>query len=752
MCLAQPCHITIQGYIFDHHENHALEFATIYIQEIKKGTVTSANGHFSVENICPGKYHIIVSHIGCESKSWYLDIQKDTTFNLYLEHHDQLLEEVVISGKDMQTKTGLAKSVISKDMMLENSGKNLSEMLSAIPGVSMLRSGPNLTKPIINGLFGNRITILNHGIPQEGQQWGNDHAPEVDPNTGDKLAVYKGANAIKYGLSSLGGLVVVEANELAFDPHFHGNVKLQAQSNGRAIGMHTSLLKSTKIGNTRWTAGYNQGGDRRAPAYYLTNTGNSDASISFLINNQPESRHKRQFFYSLYHAETGILRGSHVGNLSDLQSAFYREVPFFTQDIFSYQIQAPRQVVSHHLGKLSYKHMYSDHYHLVFEGGFQANIREEYDVRRGDRSKTPSLDLSLFSQYYNIQLNHQPQQPFRHHAVGIQYKNNVNVNNAGTGISPLIPNYQNHQAAIYFIQKNEWKTLPVEVGLRTEYRSYYIFRAANKGGNDQHQFINMAVNLGAKKEIKKSLRAALDISYTERPPEINELYSNGLHQGVSGIEEGNVDLQAEKSLNVVHEWNGQINAHHHINASVYFNRFWNFIYLQPTNELRLTIRGAFPVFRYVGADVAMAGWNIKSSYEINDQLQWVNALHYTYGQNLTINQGLIRVPPLNASSNLTYTLKKSKLYNELKIGVDIIYTAKQTRSNPSEDFLEPPDGYFLSNLFLRAKWKTKRQSDIDVIIKAENLMDVKYRNYLNRLRYFADEMGRNIYITCNLNF
>ncbi|MBK7633557.1 MAG: Plug domain-containing protein [Saprospiraceae bacterium] len=116
-----------------------------------------------------------------------------------MEHHDELLEEVIIEAIGTQSKTGLAKSVISKDMMMEMSGQNLTEMLKAIPGVSILRSGPNLTKPIINGLYGNRITVLNHGLPQEGQQWGNDHAPEIDPNTADKISIFKGAMRLNMG-------------------------------------------------------------------------------------------------------------------------------------------------------------------------------------------------------------------------------------------------------------------------------------------------------------------------------------------------------------------------------------------------------------------------------------------------------------------------------------------------------------------------------------------------------------------------
>jgi iron complex outermembrane recepter protein len=750
--LSQQCLITVNGKISDHHQNHELEYATIFVQEMQQGVVTDEKGFFELRSMCAGQYHFVISHIGCESKTLYIDIKSDTTLHITMEHHDELLDEVTIKGQDIQSKTGMMKSVISKDMMLDLSGKNLTEMLAAVPGVSMLRSGPNLSKPIIHGVYGNRITILNHGIPQEGQQWGNDHAPEIDPNTGDKLSVYKGANAIKYGLSTVGGLVIIEPNELTHDPHWHGDIKLKGQSNGRVFGLQTVLLKSTALGNTRWTAGYNQSGDKKSAEYFLTNTGNKEKSFSFLISNNPTTRTSRKFFYSFYNNEIGILRGSHIGNLTDLQEAFTRKVPFFTQDQFSYQINAPRQVVSHHLAKYSHKHHFSDRYNLVFEGAFQTNIRQEYDVRRGDRSSKPSLDLTLLSQYYDLQLNHQPSTPHIHHALGVQYKNNNNTNRPGTGIRPLIPDYINLHLALYYILKNKIGTFPLELGVRSEYRDYQIFRTAENGEKSRFQLFNIGASLGFKKEITTELNTLLDISYTGRPPEVNELYSNGLHQGVSGIEEGNPNLTTEKSFKIVNEWNGHLSHRHHINISLFFNRFWNYIYLQPADELRLTIRGAFSVFKYVGADVNMAGSSIKSNFEINSRFQWSNAIHYTYAQNLTLNQGLIRIPPLSITSNLNYTIGKSKLYHEMKSGIELNYTARQSRVNVREDFLAPPDGYILTNVFMRIKWKTKKQNDLDLIIRCENLWNTSYRDYLNRLRYFADEVGRNIYFNFNISF
>lgn len=748
----KTCNISLQGNISDNHENLGLEFATVFVKEIQNGTVTDKDGNFEIKNLCPGKYHIIVSHIGCESKTLFIDIQQDTMLDISMEHHDELLDEVIIEGKNSQSRTGLQKSVVSKEMIKENTGKNLSDMLIAIPGVNTLRSGPNLSKPIINGLFGNRITILNNGIPQEGQQWGNDHAPEIDPNTGDKISVYKGSSAIKYGLSALGGLVVLEPEELQYDPHWHGDFTAGTQSNGRIFTLNTTLFKSLFAGNTRWTASYTKGGDRQSPKYYLTNTASTESAASLLITNKSHIRHNRKLYFSFYHNESGILRGSHAENLTDLIDAFEREIPQYTNDNFSYQINAPKQVVNHYLAKYFHKISLTEHKTITFEGAFQANSRQEFDIRRGDRTRIPSLNLTLFSQYYDLQYNFLPENQALLYSIGLQYKNNNNYNNPGTGISPLIPNYLNHQIAVYFIHKNTWFSLPVEFGLRNEIRSYHIYKATSQGGNSQHQFYNFAANTGIKKEITKTLTTSLDISYTARPPEINELYSNGLHQGVSGIEEGNNTLNAEQSLKIVNEWNGHLHPKHHLNLSIYYNRFNDFIYLLPTGELRLTIRGAFPVFKYVGADIAMTGFSLKSTHEINSSLQWKNSLHYIYAQNLNTDQGLIRIPPFNISSGFSFLSGKTKLYNELKCSLDISYTAKQTHVNVEEDFLPPPSDYFLMNASVKFKWKTKNHHDLYFIIKGENLLNVSYRDYLNRMRYFANDLGRNVYFTITYKF
>ncbi|MBK7633707.1 MAG: hypothetical protein IPJ13_04965 [Saprospiraceae bacterium] len=186
-----------------------------------------------------------------------------------------------------------------------------------------------------------------------------------------------------------------------------------------------------------------------------------------LWSNSQTSRAYRKFYYSFYQNEIGILRGSHIGNLTDLQDAIGRSVPFFTQDSFSYAINAPKQNVRHHLAKYSQKYLISESLILNIDAGFQANLRQEYDVRRGGRSDRPTLDLVLLSQFYDVQLTHQGSNPGVVQSAGIQYKINDNSNQTGTGINPLIPNYLNHYLASYFIYKNKWKSVLWGIGCQS---------------------------------------------------------------------------------------------------------------------------------------------------------------------------------------------------------------------------------------------------------------------------------------------
>ncbi len=101
-------------------------------------------------------------------------------------------------------------------------GESLGESLKDITGVTVLNTGSSISKPVIHGLYGNRIVILNNGVRQEGQQWGSEHAPEIDPLIGRKLEVVKGASTVRYGPDAIAGVILVDPEALPYGQESSG--------------------------------------------------------------------------------------------------------------------------------------------------------------------------------------------------------------------------------------------------------------------------------------------------------------------------------------------------------------------------------------------------------------------------------------------------------------------------------------------------------------------------------------------------
>src|SRR5690606_21950024 len=247
-------------------------------------------------------------------------------------------------------------------------------------------TGNTIGKPVIHGLYGNRIAVINNGLLQAGQQWGADHAPEIDPNSIDVITVVKSSDALAYGSQAIGGAVVVESGRIPDDPHLHGAVGYAFRSNGRGHTLTGRLQRSS--GQHRWriTGSFQRAGDMRTPDYFLTNSGARTAGASLQWQYSPSLTTEHRLLYTLFDNHAGIFTGAHIGNLTDLAEAIGRDMPFRISDEFSYHIEAPQQRTSHHLIKYSGRKFLEERKSLEWMYGLQYNHRKEYDIRRGNQS------------------------------------------------------------------------------------------------------------------------------------------------------------------------------------------------------------------------------------------------------------------------------------------------------------------------------------------------------------------------------
>lgn len=750
----EPCSISLSGTVIDEHDKEGLSYAEIFIPAIGRGAVADAEGNFKIDALCAGKLMVRVMHLGCEPIERTLNLTKNEVLQFRLEHHAHELKEFEVARERPDENVGQARSVLDKSEMENSGGRNLTEMLSRIAGVNVLSTGPTIGKPIIHGLSGNRILTLNQGIRQEDQQWGTEHAPNLDPFSSDVLTVVKGAASVQYGSDAIGGVIITEPVELPRSEGVSGEVRGVGQLNGAGGGGNAILqggLKGLRGFGWRIQGSGKILGDSRSPEYVLSNTGMNEQGFSGAVGYRT-IRFNAALYYSWFARELGILRASHIGNVTDLEAAISSGRPWYVGD-FTYDIGSPRQKVEHQLAKAEVGYAVSDRGRVVLTYGFQTDGRSEYDVRRGGRSGVPALDLSLTSHTGELVFKHWLGSKV-HGKLGMSGLFQRNINQPGTGIRPLLPNFEKRTGGLFLIEHLPISDLlELEAGARIEGTFIEVAKYDLEGDlvRPRHEFTNHAFALGANWTVKDSVRLRVNLASAFRPPHVSELYSEGLHHGAAAIENGNDQLKSERSvkgtLDLEAIWfRGKL----HTDITVYMDGIGNYIYLRPQG-VQLTIRGAFPVFNYVATNALLYGSDATLEYDFVRHWSIRSRSSIVRGRDRTRNEWLFQMPADRSENSLVYSLAKVGGWKAVEISVSSTYVARQTRFPVGLDFSVPPRSYHLIGMQASAT-KAIGKHELRLGISGTNLFNAAYRDYLDRFRYYADARGTDLSVWLRFSF
>lgn len=753
---AQECDLSIKGRITDNGTGEPLESVAVILQEKQYAIVTDSRGTFRIDNLCHGDYHLIFSHLGCEPKQISAHIHNDTLLNIELDHSIHIIETVEITGHT--DPSNQKEEHIHEQEIVDKANDDLSEVLASVSGVSLMKNG-GISKPVVHGLYGNRLSILNNGIPQAGQQWGNDHSPEIDPLSANQISVIKGSAALEYLGANLGSVILVSPQAIKREEHIHGKAVYFFESNGREHNLHGQLQQYSPKLAWKLSATAKKKGDQQSPNYFLNNTGSEEINLSLQLERDRKDKWYNSLYISTFNTTLGVLRGGHVSNKTDLENAFSKPEPYYTEENFSYAIDAPKQSVHHHLAKWQTKKIIDSTRSCLFTSAAQANFRNEFDIRRNGRSETPVLSLRQFTFFNEIKYQQRWGNEKRL-KTGIQSNIIDNTNIPGTGVKALIPNYISYQFGTFITFNRQFNKHAIELGTRFDH-IYQNVATTSTGYPRVHLRYenNYPIGIGSflwKTQLSNKMALSAGLAYSMRNPAINELYSQGLHQGVSGIESGDINLDPEKSIKGSLSYDLQLNDKLVLSTFFYLQQFQNYIYLQPTDEVRLTIRGAYPVFQYEQTNAQISGMDWSINYELMKELHAELKYNFIHGLDKTNNLGLVYIPSNNFQGNLSYEkanpvkIGKRKLY-QLKMEWNNKSVFQQNNISQTQDFAPTPPAYYLMGAKLSGEIQASRYR-WRIVLKGENLLNVVYRDYLNRLRYFSDDLGRTISLGVILKF
>ncbi|WP_197494103.1 TonB-dependent receptor domain-containing protein [Lewinella sp. 4G2] len=742
LCTCGSAQVTLSGYLLSEHDAEPLSFGTVYAQNNGTGVTADSAGFFTLPGLTAGPDVLRFTHIGCDGETRAINLGRDTQITVYLHHHDNYVETVTVAAKAFQ-KYGAEQD--------ERATEDLADGLEELTGVSTLRTGTAAAKPIYDGLSGNRLSIQNNGIAQSGQQWGNDHSPEIDPWVAAYVRVVEGVEALKYAGPTAGATVLIEPAPLRETEGFSGKTAYTFQSNGRGSVLNARLSNGGRTAY-RISATGKWRGDRRAPDYFLRNTGRREANAALQLARFHSEKLTSRFYLSTFNADIGVLRGSHIGNLTDLNTAIGRDVPFFTEETFRSDIESPSQRVHHHLLKAETEYRPNEDNRFTLRYGGQLNDRKEFDVRRGGRSDRPALSL-LQTSHLVEGVWHRELGTGQHFEANVQYDNIRNDNQPETGVLPLIPDYNSNRLSAYLALHHERDRFQVHGGFRLDRQVFEAITISRdlprRIERFDHDYLLVGSSAEARWQVTDDISLRGGFTFRQRAPQINELYSNGLHQGVSGIEEGTANLDVESALKTsLSTLIG--NARMGINATIFIQPIDNFIFLEPQDELRVTIRGAFPVFQYQSVDALLHGFNLQAYWQVRSDLKVTGALSQVRGKESDTDRALVYIPPTNLRAGVNY--QPTGGLEGLTLGANVYRSFQQNDVDPEVDFLPPPPGYTLVGVNAGYTYALPKGRTLNLRLDVQNLLNVSYRDYLDRQRYFTDATGRDVELGVSFGF
>lgn len=769
----------LHGVVRDSLTRSPLTGATVRVDRTVRGPVSDQgamagrDGVFHLHDLPAGPVTLRVTMVGYRPKLVDVLVSADTRIEVLLAPDAVHLRNVVVEAERSRTGTATQQAtMLTAAEVDEHRGQTFAEVLKQIPGITVMQTGPSIAKPVLHGMSGTRLVLLNAGIAQEGQQWGAEHAPEIDPFTTDRIGVVRGPAAILYGANAMGGVISVEPRPLSDSATWTGELMVNGfwnnrQASGSVVAERGRLFELPLA--VRVQAGGRRAGDAATPGYVLRNTGFSEATLALdaalTLDAWTFSAHARRFATTL-----GIYKGSHLGNPADLQRAILRGGPADTV-LFSYDIGNPRQYIEHRLLSVTAEARLSPADDLRITYGWQQNLRQEFDahntriVGRGtdpvERARdsierlqraiaTPAMELLLTTYSADARWDRRLADTWTMTTA----INGLRQVNDRSGSVYLVPDYAAHGLGAATLHTWSRGDVTLTAGLRYDVRwlaADVRDRRSNAAVRQERTFSNLAGSIGVAWAMSEALTTTLNIGSGWRPPQVNELYANDVHHGVALYEVGDSTLRPERNVAVdaTVRW---ANPGIDVELTGYAHQFDGYIYSlpDPANPT-VTVRGTFPTYRFTQHDARIAGADVKATVVLDATWSIIASAAVVRGADLVRDLPLFMMPADRGRLGVHVHLPDVLGVHDAFLETGVMGVRRQDRFVANEDYVDPPAGYALVDASLGGTIHLG-SADIRFTLSGTNLFDRACRDYLSRFRYMANDPGRDIILRIHVPF
>ena len=751
----------LSGTITDVITGESLIGVTVSIPDLKLGVQTDIEGKFKIENLPIRIITIQISYVGYKSILKSVDLSKTNEINFTLEQSIKEINAVVITASSNvveKNRTPIAITLIPKTVITQNSSSNIIDALATQPGISQITTGSGISKPVIRGLGYNRVIVLNDGIRQEGQQWGDEHGIEIDEYGIDNVEVLKGPASLMYGSDAMAGVInMISAPSLA-PGKISGEFLTEYQSNNGLIGLSANSKGNNKgfIWDVRLSG-------KAAHAYenkndgYVYNSGFKEQSVHTTtgINRSWGYSH---LIFSYYHLTPGIVEG----NRDSITGKFTKEVPTSDTSTIT-EIVSENQLKNYDINN---PYQQIDHLKIIWDNsviikngtlksaiGYQQNSRKEF----ANIFKPNEYGLYFDLRTINYELKyHFPEFKKTNLSIGV---NGMIQNSANRGTEFLVPAYHLFDGGLFVVLAKNLGKIDFSGGIRYDIRNVigddlylpgtnsittgeHLFKAFNS------TFKGTTGSAGIAWNFTDHFYSKLNFSFGFRAPNIAELGANGIHEGTLRYEIGNIQLKAEHSTQIDLSF-GYNTDHLTIEIDGFNNQIDNFIYLSKLSNSnnKDSIIDGYSVFKYNSGNAQLMGGEIMVDIHPHplDWLHFENSFSYVTASQKNVSDStkyLPFTPPAKYTSEIQVSLKKLNTHFKnifIKSGIDFYFNQNQIFSAYQTE--TSTNGYQLLHAAVGSDIFSAKRKFCSLLINVSNITNQAYQSHLSRLKYAPENFS-----------
>lgn len=747
---------SLSGTVSDKHTGENLIGVNVYFPELKKGGITDTEGKYEINNLPSIRTTIQVTYIGHQPIVQTVNLSETTVLDFVMDESNARIKEVVVTaltGNSLIERTPSPITFVSKGKLLQHSSSNIIDALTLEPGISQITTGNAISKPVIRGLGYNRVVVVNDGVRQEGQQWGDEHGIEIDGQTVNSVEILKGPASLMYGSDAMAGVIHFLPSPVLPEGNHETNLYSEYQTNNGLFNNSINTAGNEKgfIWNWRYS-------DKRAHSYknkyddYVFNSGFQEKALTGLLGLN-KSWGYSHLTLSYFHQTPGIVSGDRDEDTGKFLKPTAIDGEYGTtiatkDDGKSYGHFVPYQEIYH------YKAVSNNNFiigggNLKSVIGYQQNRRQEFE------DVFDKKDYSLYFQLHTLNYDIRYLLPEYNGYKVVTGINGMYQSSFNKGHETLLPEYNIFDIGLFAVLSKNFGRLDISGGLRYDHRhknvkEFHPHLHHHHDEGDEHEeevfpaftknFGGVSASLGFAYQINNDWYTKLNFSRGYRAPNISELSAQGSHGGTIRFEIGNRELKAENSWQI--DWSmGYSSPIVSGEVSLFFNRINNYIFSHKLvddngNDL---ITDGLKTYQFTSGDARIMGGEISIDFHPIERIHFQNS--FSYVSSVQLNQSdstkyLPFTPAPKLVSDLRFDLiRHGKIFNNTYLSVGVEHNFRQSNFYSANRTETATPSYTLLNAGFGTDIIYKGKKRASIFITANNITDRSYQNHLSRLKY-----------------